>query len=98
MTGEEMIRPDKLHNGFGFVVQFRVGIWYLSCQGRGQVLIKRNSKEMWREVVHLVLFGGKKKVRQEFRRPHHNHLTSINVDIDRPDDGNVLIARRISDI
>ena len=97
MTGEEMIRPDKLHNGFGFVVQFRVGIWYLSCQGRGQVLIKRNSKEMWREVVHLVLFGGKKKVRQEFRRPHHNHLTSINSEIDRRDDGNVLVAQELSD-
>jgi hypothetical protein len=27
-------RPhDKLHNGFGFVVQFRVGIRYAICQG-----------------------------------------------------------------
>ncbi len=27
-------RPlDKLHNGFGFVVQFRVGICYVICQG-----------------------------------------------------------------
>jgi hypothetical protein len=25
--------PDKLHYGFGFVVQFGVGIRYLSCQG-----------------------------------------------------------------
>ena len=25
--------PNKLHYGFGFVVQFRVGIWYLNCQG-----------------------------------------------------------------
>jgi len=25
--------PDKLHNGFSFVIQFRIGIWYLSCQG-----------------------------------------------------------------
>ena len=43
--------------------------------------------------AHLQLFGGKKKVsEQEFRQPHHNHLTSINVYIERPDDGNVLIA------
>ena len=25
--------PDKLHNGFGFVIQFRVGIRYLKCGG-----------------------------------------------------------------
>jgi hypothetical protein len=25
--------PDKLHSGFGFVVQFRVGIRYVICQG-----------------------------------------------------------------
>jgi hypothetical protein len=25
--------PDKLHNGFGFVIQFRVGIRYLKCEG-----------------------------------------------------------------
>jgi hypothetical protein len=25
--------PDKLHNGFGFVIQFRVGICYVICQG-----------------------------------------------------------------
>jgi hypothetical protein len=46
--------------------------------------------------AHLRLFWRKKKVtEQEFRRPHHNHLTSINVDIEHPDDGNVLIARQI---
>jgi hypothetical protein len=41
--------------------------------------------------------AGKKVSEQEFRQPHHNHLTSINVDIERPDDGNVLIARELSD-
>ena len=47
----------------------------------------------------LQLFWREKKVsEQEFRQPHHNHLTSITVDIKRPDDGNVLITRRISDI
>jgi len=25
--------PDKLHNGFGFVIQFLVGIRYVICQG-----------------------------------------------------------------
>ena len=46
--------------------------------------------------AHLRLFWREKKVsEQEFRRPHHNHLPSINVYIERPDDGNVLIARRI---
>jgi prenyltransferase beta subunit len=25
--------PDKLHNRFGFVIQFRVGIRYLKCEG-----------------------------------------------------------------
>ena len=48
--------------------------------------------------AHLVLFGVEKKVsEQEFRRPHQNHLTSINAEIDRRDDGDVRIARRISD-
>ena len=45
--------------------------------------------------AHLRLFWRDKKVsEQEFRRPHDNHLTSINVDIEHPDDGNgnVLIA------
>jgi len=47
--------------------------------------------------AHLALFGGEKKSpEQEFRRPHHNHLISINAKIDRCDDGSVLIARRIS--
>ena len=41
--------PDKLHNGFGFVIQFRVGIRYVICQG-GNFFRKRNSKEIWREV------------------------------------------------
>ena len=47
--------------------------------------------------AHLVLFGGKKVSEQEFRQPHHNHLTSINSEIDRRDDGNVLIARELLD-
>ncbi len=41
--------------------------------------------------------GGEKVSEQEFGRPHHNHLTSINVKIEHPDDGNVLIARELSD-
>ena len=37
--------------------------------------------------------AGKKVTEQEFQRPqHHNHLTSINVNIEHPDDGNGLIA------
>ncbi len=43
-------------------------------------------------------FLAEKKVsEQEFRRPHHNHLTSINAEIDRRDDRNVLNARELSD-
>ena len=41
--------------------------------------------------------AGKKVSEQEFQQPHHNHLTSINVDIEHPDDGNVLIAQELSD-
>ena len=49
--------------------------------------------------AHIGLFGGKKKVsEQEFRRPHHNHLTSINAEIDHRDNRSVLIAQRISNI
>jgi hypothetical protein len=46
--------------------------------------------------AHLGLFGGRgidKKCSCHYRI---NHLTSINVDIERPNDGNVLIAGRIS--
>ena len=47
--------------------------------------------------AHIGLFGGKKKVsEQEFRRPHHNHLTSINAEIDHRVDGNVLVARELT--
>ncbi len=43
-------------------------------------------------------FLAKKKVsEQKFRQPHHNHLTSINVNIERPDDGNILITRKLLD-
>jgi len=46
--------------------------------------------------AHLWLFGGKKSCRTKiFQRPHHNHLTSINAEIDRRDDGSVPIAPRI---
>jgi hypothetical protein len=54
-------------------------------------------------VVHLSpglissFFEEKKVSEQEFRRSHHNHLTSINDEIDRRDNGDVRIARRISD-
>ncbi len=52
-------------------------------------ILRGSSRTIWRE---------KKVSEQEFRRPHQNHLTSINAEIDRRDDGNVLIARRIPDI
>jgi hypothetical protein len=42
--------------------------------------------------------AGKKSLRTRISTPHQNHLTSINAEIDRRDGGNVLIARRISDI
>jgi hypothetical protein len=42
--------------------------------------------------------GGKKSLRTRISTPHQNHLTSINAEIDHRDDGNVLIARQISDI
>ncbi len=49
--------------------------------------------------AHLNLFGGRGQINKKCSRHYRiNHLTSINVDIERPDDGNVLIARRISDI
>jgi len=35
---------------------------------------------------------------QNFQRPHQNHLTSINAEIDRRNDGDIRIARQISDI
>ncbi len=44
------------------------------------------------------VLAGKKISEQEFRRPQHNHLTSINAEIDRRDNGSVLIAQRISNI
>ncbi len=43
------------------------------------------------------LAGGGEVSEQEFRRPHHNHLTSIYSVIDHRDDGNVLIARELRD-
>jgi len=48
--------------------------------------LRGSSRTIWR---------GKKVSEQEFWQPHHNHLTSINVDIERPDDGNVDPVRRM---
>ena len=42
--------------------------------------------------------AGEKVSEQEFRRPQHNDLTSINAEIDRRDTGSVPIAQRISNI
>jgi hypothetical protein len=42
-------------------------------------------------------FWQKKISEQEFRQPHQHHLASINAKIDRRGDGNVLIARELSD-
>jgi hypothetical protein len=52
-------------------------------------ILRGSSRTIWRE---------KKVLEQEFRQPHHNHLTSINAKIDHHDDGSVLIAQRISNI
>jgi hypothetical protein len=43
--------PDKLHNGFRRGIELRNRIRYVIYLSGGKVLIKRNSKEMWREVV-----------------------------------------------
>jgi hypothetical protein len=51
-------------------------------------ILRGSSRTIWQ---------GKKVSEQEFRRPHHNHLTSIKSEIDHRDDGNVLIARELSD-
>jgi len=40
----------------------------------------------------------KKCLKQEFRRPHQNHLTSINSEFDRHDNVDVRIAQQISDM
>jgi hypothetical protein len=55
--------------------------------GARRTILRGSSQTIWQ---------GKKVSEQEF--PHHNHLTSINAKIDRRDDGDVLIAQRISDI
>ena len=47
--------------------------------------------------AHLGLFGGKKSLRTtRISTTTHNHLTSIHAEIDCHDDGNVLIARELS--
>mgnify|MGYP006197039347 CR=1 FL=1 len=50
-------------------------------------ILRGSSRTIWRE---------KKVSEQEFRRPHHNHLTSINAEIDHRVDGNVLVARELT--
>ena len=69
-------------------------------------LLARDSlaKHPW-PMLHTILRGssgtiwrGGKVSEQEFWRPHHNHSTSINAEIDRRDDGDVCIAQQISDI
>jgi hypothetical protein len=49
--------------------------------------------------IHLGLFGGEKKSQNKNFDNHtpHNHLTSIKPEIDHRDDGDVLIARELSD-
>jgi hypothetical protein len=48
-----------------------------------------SSPSIWQERMN------RKKCSRHYRI---NHLTSIIVEIERPDDGNVLIAQQISDI
>ena len=46
--------------------------------------------------THLHLFGGRGEINKKNSRHNRiNHFTSINVDIEHPDDGNVLVAGRI---
>jgi hypothetical protein len=48
--------------------------------------------------AHLGLFGGEKKSQNKNFDDHiQPFLTSINSEIDRRDDGNVLVARELSD-
>ena len=50
--------------------------------------------------AHLGLFGRKKKSPQNKNfddHPNHYFLNGINSEIDRLDDGNVLVARELSD-
>jgi hypothetical protein len=49
-------------------------------------------------LISIYLAGEDKSTKKCSRHYRINHLTSINVDIERPDDGNVLVARQISDI
>ena len=49
--------------------------------------------------AHLHLFCGRGYINTKCSRHYRiNQINSINVDIEHPDDGNVLIARQISDI
>ncbi len=94
-------RFGGVHGGkFGKRRQYQFRLVELTCGALGT---NQNSaphitrRERQRE-AHIGLFGGKKKVsEQEIRQPHHNHLTSINAEIDRCNDGNVLVARELSD-
>ena len=59
-----------------------------SLGGGVATILRGSSQTIWR---------GKKVSEQEFRGPQQNHLTSINYEIDRRDDENVLIARELLD-
>ena len=45
----------------------------------------------------LDYLAGKQVSEQEFCRPHQNHVTSINSEINHRVNGNVLIAKELSD-
>ena len=51
--------PDKLHNGFGFVVQFLVGIRYLSCRQGGK---------FWKKGIQNVTGSGFAQTHREVNR------------------------------
>jgi hypothetical protein len=55
---------------------------------------KDGSAKMAR-LISDYLAGKKSRRTKIFRGPHHNHLTSINAEIDRRGDGSVPIAPRI---
>ena len=49
-------------------------------------------------LISIYLAGEDELKKKCSRHDRINHLTSIIVEIERPDDGNVLIAQQISDI
>jgi len=46
-------------------------------------------------LISSILAGEDKSTKKCSRHYRINHFTSINVDVERPDDGNVLVAGRI---